>query len=121
MKAKKQGQYTAELTTYNKGYDSSQQEQLLGMIAMREKRALAVGRRGSSQLASMGKLKCERKHRSSVPDAFTGIVPDGHSFTCVSVFESIMRGEFEPLYSLQGMSVLETSECAAPAAAGSSV
>ena len=57
------------------------------MLAMREKRALLGGCRGSSQLAQMGKLKCERKHRSSVPDAFKGIVPDVHTFTCMSVFE----------------------------------
>eukprot|EP00965_Chrysotila_dentata_P258699 6213314-Pleurochrysis_carterae.AAC.3 len=57
-------------------------QQLLGMIALREQRALNVPGRGSSQLAAFGQLKAEHiKLRSSVSKAFKGIVPDSHSFT----------------------------------------
>ena len=92
----------AQVTDYKQGYNSSQMQQLLGMLALREQHALASGRRSSSQLARLGKLKVERKMRATVPDAFVGNVPADHPFTCVSVFESILRGEFEPLYGLDG-------------------
>ena len=69
---------------------------------MRERRALGSARRLSSQMAKMGKIKSERKHRASVPDVFSGIVPADHSFTCVSVFESLIKGEFPLLYGFDG-------------------
>ena len=69
---------------------------------MREQRALGSARRLSSQMAKMGKIKSERKHRSSVPDVFKGFVPESHPFTCVSVFESLIKGEFALLYGLDG-------------------
>ena len=37
-----------------------------------------------------------------MPDAFKDIVPEGHAFTSVAIFESILRGEFKPLYTLNG-------------------
>ena len=121
-RAQKKGHVcTAEVTQYSQGYNSSQQAQLLAMLAIREKRALESGRRASSQLATLGKLKVERKHRSSVPDAFAHVVPEGHEFTCVKVFESLLRGEFEPLYTPEGKCVRAAvpPEAAAPAGAAS--
>ena len=85
------------------------------MLALREQRALGgtATRRASSQLATLGKLKAERKIRATVPDAYLGIMPEGHAFTCVSVFESILRGDFEPLYTCEGKSILrERAEAA---------
>ena len=83
-------------------------QQLLGVTALREKRMLggksAHFKRESGQLADLGKLKRERnKIHSDVPAAFEGIVPADHPFTCISIFESILRGEFPPLYSLDGV------------------
>ena len=72
------------------------------MLALREERALGGGRRISSQLAKLGKMKMERKMRASVPEAFSGIVPAGHPFTCETVFASLLRGEFPLLYSFSG-------------------
>ena len=90
------------LTVYRQGYNSSDTCQLLGMLALREQRALGAAHRFSSQLAKLGKLRVERKHRSSVPDPFKGIVPDDHSFTCESVFHSLLKGDFPLLYSFKG-------------------
>ena len=55
------------------------------------------------QLSQLGKLKGENKIHSEVPDAFTGIVPAGHPFTCCTVFASILRKEFRPLYDMNGL------------------
>ena len=98
--------------SYKQSYNSSDTCQLLGLVALREQRALAQHARGGGsqptsragkQLASMGKLLVgQRKLRASVPDAFKDMVPEGHSFTCVSVFESLLRGEFNPLYGEDG-------------------
>ena len=72
------------------------------MLALREQRALGAASRIRPQLVKMGKVPMERKYRSSVPDAFKGIVPDDHPFTCETVFASLLRGEFPLLYSFQG-------------------
>ena len=69
---------------------------------LREKQALGRPSRRAEQLASMGKLRDSRKLRSSVPAAFKDAVPDDHPFTCVTIFESILRGEIKPLYSMDG-------------------
>ena len=95
-----------EPTEYEQGFDSSETHQLLGMLALREERALGSTRRISSQLVTMGKLKCERKLRASVPDAFSKIVPEDHPFTCQSVFASLLQGEFPLLYSFEGKPVV---------------
>eukprot|EP00965_Chrysotila_dentata_P057503 1907433-Pleurochrysis_carterae.AAC.1 len=87
-------------TEYEQLYDSSQMQQLLGMIALREQRALNVPGRGSSQLAALGKLKAEHKLRSFVPKTFEGIAPDSHSFTCETVFQSLLPGEFPLIHCL---------------------
>ena len=53
-----------------------------------------------------------------VHDAFKGTVPDDHAFTSESIFESILRGEFPPLYSPQGVAFVnrpvnrELTDCA---------
>ena len=52
-----------ESRPYVQGYNSSDTAQLLGMLALREERALGAGRRVSSQLCKMGKLQVERKMR----------------------------------------------------------
>ena len=91
-----------ESRPYLQGYNSSDTAQLLGMLALREQRALAGGLRISSQLCKMGKIQKERKERASVSDAFKGIVPEDHPFTCESVFASLLRGEFALLYSFDG-------------------
>eukprot|EP00965_Chrysotila_dentata_P179769 5935610-Pleurochrysis_carterae.AAC.1 len=57
-------------------------QQLVSHVALREKRALSVPSRGSTQLAAFGKFKTEHKCRSSVPDVFKHIVPEEHPFTC---------------------------------------
>ena len=80
-------------------------QQLVGILALKEERALRGGARASrasKQLSQVGKLHAERKLRGQVPDAFTDRLPLGHAFTCVTVFESILRGEIEPLYDLSG-------------------
>ena len=48
-------------TSYQQGYNSSQMSQLLGMVCLREKRALREkkSKRESNQLAHLGKLKRE--------------------------------------------------------------
>eukprot|EP00965_Chrysotila_dentata_P260314 6213859-Pleurochrysis_carterae.AAC.2 len=89
-------------TEYAQSYNSSQMQQLISFVALREQRALKKQSRGSAQLAAFGKLKKEDKFRSSVPAAFRGIVPDSHPFTCETVFESLLRKEFPLLYSLDG-------------------
>ena len=93
---------------YQQGYDSSQMSQLIGMVALKERRALsaqtAYFKRESSQLADLGKLKrATNKIHSEVPEAFSGIVPADHPFTCVAIFESILRNEFPPLYNFDGV------------------
>eukprot|EP00965_Chrysotila_dentata_P151456 5005264-Pleurochrysis_carterae.AAC.4 len=62
---------------YSHAYDLSQMQQLLGMVALREKRALnPEPSRGSSQLPSLGKLtKRPNKTQSDVPEAFASVVP----------------------------------------------
>ena len=102
-------------TQYSQGYNTSDTQQLLGMLALRERRALGSARRLSSQMAKMGKIKSERKHRSSVPDVFQGIVPEGHPFTCVSVYESLIKGEFALLYGLDGRHKARQDEAKAEA------
>ena len=115
------------VTLYGQSYNSSDMCQLLGIIAFREERALQTkegkkaASRGSQQLSSLGKIKVERKLRASVPDAFSDRVPEGHSFTCVSVFESLLRGEFGLLYGKDGRCIpvanTEAPAAVAPAAA----
>ena len=102
-KQRKAGQ-PASMTHFvqKRGYNSSRCAQLLGMMGLRERQALGGGGRRSEQLASMGKLTDQHKLRCAVPFAFRGAVPDDHPFTCVAVFESILRGEFEPLYNMAG-------------------
>ena len=107
-------------TYYNQKYNSSDTCQLVGLCALREQRALDAGfaekrrSRASQQLTDMGKLKTERKLRASIPEAFRDGVPEGHSFTCVSVFESLLQGEFSLLYGLDGRSRCDMSAAAAP-------
>eukprot|EP00965_Chrysotila_dentata_P253015 6211019-Pleurochrysis_carterae.AAC.3 len=55
-------------------------------------------------------LKEERKLRSSVPDISKGIVPADHPFTCESVFLSMLREEFPPLYSLDGTCAVDPAD-----------
>eukprot|EP00965_Chrysotila_dentata_P071825 2372954-Pleurochrysis_carterae.AAC.1 len=62
---KRKGVVVSGKTVFAQGYNSSQMEQLLGLVALREKRALSAPSRGSSQLAAFGKLKSEHKCRSS--------------------------------------------------------
>ena len=104
---KRKGLAAEGTTVYKAGYNSSQMTQLLGMVALREARMLSTKtahfKRESSQLASLGKLKGEHKVHSEVPAAFDGIVPKSNPFTCMSVFESIMKGEFPPLYGTDGV------------------
>ena len=111
---------------YNQKYNSSDTSQLLGLCALREQRALDAGfadrrSRASSYLASMGKIKMERKLRAAVPDAFKDRVPETHSFTCESVFESLLRGEFSLLYSLDGRVIAAAAAAAAAVAASAPV
>ena len=91
---------------YASTYNSSDMQQLLGVLAIREQRALRNGAntsRSGKQLSAMGKItQVQRKYRGSVPDAFVDRLPRDHAFTCVAVFESILRGEFEPLYDSSG-------------------
>ena len=108
---KKKGIIVRGSTTYKKGYDSSQMQQLIGMTALSERHALNANssqvKRESSQLATLGKIKREtNKIHSEVPEAFAGIVPPDHPFTCCSIFESILRGKFPPLYDMNGLYVL---------------
>ena len=91
-------------TAYTQGFNSSDTHQLIGMLALREKRALSAPHRVSEQLAKLGKMKTERKLRASasVPDCFGGIVPSNHPFTCEAVFASLLRNEFSLLYNFKG-------------------
>ena len=104
---KRKGLVVQGSTSYQQGYDSSQMHQLLSLTALRESRMLSKAgahySRASSQLATLGKLKRENKVHSEVPEAFSGIVPPDHPFTCVSVFESILRRKFPPLYGFDGV------------------
>ena len=92
-------------TEFGQTYNSSDMQQLIGVLALREERALRDGARASrksKQLSQIGKIQGERKLRGQVPDAFADQLPLGHAFTCVTVFESILRGEIKPLYDLSG-------------------
>eukprot|EP00965_Chrysotila_dentata_P259094 6213448-Pleurochrysis_carterae.AAC.1 len=64
-------------TTFQQGYNSSQMAQLVGVLGLREQRALSTHSRGSSQLAQLGKLRYDLKHEvdSSVPDKMKALVP----------------------------------------------
>ena len=95
-------------TSFQKGYNSSQMGQLLGMVALREKRMLATSTssysRASNQLSTLGKLKRETNAvHSEVPEAFEGIVPASHPFTCCTIMESLLKKEFAPLYGMDGV------------------
>eukprot|EP00965_Chrysotila_dentata_P156714 5177452-Pleurochrysis_carterae.AAC.1 len=102
---KKKGVLVQGTTTFQQGYDSSQMAQLVGVLGLREQRSLSKTSRGSAQLAQLGKLRHDLKlgEDSSVPDEVKALVPGSHPYTCESVFESILRGEFDPLYSLEGI------------------
>ena len=105
---KKKGIVVEGSTSFQKGYNSSQMCQLLGMVALREKRVLntksAHFARESVQLAQIGKMvKRENKVHTEVPEAFAGIVPADHPFTCCTIFESILQGKIPLLYGLDGV------------------
>ena len=105
---KRMGQAVQGRTSYRQGYNSSQMNQLLGIMALREKRVLGARTahyaRAPAQLANLGKLKREtNKIHSEVPEAFAGIVPEDHPFTCCTIMESILTGKFPPLYGLDGV------------------
>ena len=93
------------------------------MLALREQRAMTAGgsrmSRTARQLTEIGKIKGERKLRASVPDAFADQMPADQAFTCVGVFESILRGKMKPLYDSSGRCSLTRDEVFAPAAADS--
>lgn len=87
------------------GYASSRCEQLHGVLGLREKDALVGGARGrgASRLSLFGKQETKPRKLRAAEGGFESIVPAGHSFTCLSVFESILRGDFLPLYTLDGI------------------
>eukprot|EP00965_Chrysotila_dentata_P239888 6203369-Pleurochrysis_carterae.AAC.1 len=103
VKQKRKGIIVEGTTTFKQGYNSSQMAQLVGVLGLVEQRSLAKRGRGASQLAMLGKLRHNLKlGGSSVPCEVRSLLPEAHPYTCLSVFESILRGEVEPLYSLSG-------------------
>eukprot|EP00965_Chrysotila_dentata_P021905 725194-Pleurochrysis_carterae.AAC.1 len=58
----------------------------------------------AEQLAKLGKRRHDLKLDSSaVPLEVRSLLPESYPYTCLSVFESILRGEIKPLYSLSGV------------------
>eukprot|EP00965_Chrysotila_dentata_P039837 1323433-Pleurochrysis_carterae.AAC.2 len=85
-------------------------QQLMRLVALRERRALSVPSCGSSQLAAFGKMQAERKLRLSVPDVFKGVVPSDHQFTCKAMFRSVLLEEFPLMYSLEGKCIVHVAD-----------
>ena len=86
-----------------KVYNSCQTKQVLSRVSLREKCVLEGKSQKSVQLQKMGRM-CSKKEGSidRVPDVWANHFQSGYEFTCVKVYELMIRGVIGPIFGMNG-------------------